>query len=304
MVRSMDSISSGFKLIVEIGRKLKVGVIRLPPIQSYSVCIGGYLYGPPKVPLESPPPKSLPEASIGPPKFDRLDSIPGESTGTMVLAFIFEGGVIVAAEHQRSLFKWSIPNVVGLNSHVVATISGGSEFLLKDLQKKCRLHEPVTGRRTSVAEASEWLGDTLASHVERGLSVGVLIAGWEETGPILYHVDSEEKVQNCEEIRDCTGKVHKGRIMATGDGAQCCLGLGVPDDMCVDKAAFYGKQMICAASWALVNGTQSEATPEYCDVVSVYHIGSTGWKKHMSAHDIEDHQKMHIRTHPDYIWKE
>lgn len=81
---------------------------------------------------------------------------------------------------------------------------------------QCRLHELANKRRISVTGASKLLANILYSYRGMGLSVGTMIAGWDETvmtwnspyvrvflflsciscifwlqGPGLYYVDSE-----------------------------------------------------------------------------------------------------------------
>ena len=46
---------------------------------------------------------------------------------------------------------------------------------------QCRLHELENGRRISVASASKLLANTLFSYRSSGLSIGTMIAGWDET---------------------------------------------------------------------------------------------------------------------------
>ncbi|CAI9114421.1 OLC1v1015140C1 [Oldenlandia corymbosa var. corymbosa] len=56
--------------------------------------------------------------------------------GTTALAFVFKEGLMVAVDHSSTSSELLPQNVVALNSHMLATISGGSEYLLNDLQKK------------------------------------------------------------------------------------------------------------------------------------------------------------------------
>lgn len=46
---------------------------------------------------------------------------------------------------------------------------------------KCRLHELANKRRISVSGASKLLANMLYSYRGMGLSVGTMIAGWDET---------------------------------------------------------------------------------------------------------------------------
>ncbi|CAI9100376.1 OLC1v1037365C3 [Oldenlandia corymbosa var. corymbosa] len=90
-----------------------------------------------------------------------------------------EEGIMIAADHSGK----SAPNVVQLNSDMLVTISGGSESLLKPLQEKL-LQERMKGRRSTFAEVSSWLADSLSGIPDR-LSLGILIAVWNESVLLL-----------------------------------------------------------------------------------------------------------------------
>ncbi|CAI9112052.1 OLC1v1012423C1 [Oldenlandia corymbosa var. corymbosa] len=163
---------------------------------------------------------------------------PKYKKGTTALGFVFKDRVMLAVDHSvYSSSKWLWPqNVVVLNSHTLATISGGSEYLLTDLQKKCHEYELREGTRASAAQASKWLADTLSSNREEGLSVGVLIAGWDGLGFFLYHVDSKE------------GKVRNG------SGSRYAFDFLIADvksyfSMTLSEAVFVAEKGLCLASY-------------------------------------------------------
>ena len=55
-----------------------------------------------------------------------------------------------------------------------------------------QVHELREGQRISVAAASKILGNILYQYRGRGLSVGTMIAGWDEThGPQLFYHDDD-----------------------------------------------------------------------------------------------------------------
>ena len=60
-----------------------------------------------------------------------------------------------------------------------------------------QVHELREGQRISVAAASKILGNILYQYRGRGLSVGTMIAGWDEThGPqLFYHDDDGTRVR-------------------------------------------------------------------------------------------------------------
>lgn len=77
---------------------------------------------------------------------------------------------------------------------------------------QCRLLELQNGRRVSVAGASKLLANTLYAYKGMGLSMGTMIAGWDESGPGLYYVDSE-------------GQRIKGTRFSVGSGSMYAYGV-------------------------------------------------------------------------------
>ena len=53
------------------------------------------------------------------------------------------------------------------------------------------LHELAHGSRISVRAASKLLANTMYSYKGMGLSMGTMVAGWDENGPGLYYVDDD-----------------------------------------------------------------------------------------------------------------
>jgi 20S proteasome subunit beta 5 len=54
------------------------------------------------------------------------------------------------------------------------------------------VHELREGKRISVAAASKLLSNTLYGYRGYGLSMGTMIAGWDEAlGPNLYYIDND-----------------------------------------------------------------------------------------------------------------
>ncbi|CAN1838412.1 Proteasome subunit beta type-5 [Linum perenne] len=118
--------------------------------------------------------------------------------GTTTLAFIFKEGVMVAADSRASMGGYissqSVKKIIEINPYMLGTMAGGAadcQFWHRNLGMKCRLHELANKRRISVTGASKLLANILYSYRGMGLSVGTMIAGWDETGPGLYYVDSE-----------------------------------------------------------------------------------------------------------------
>ncbi|CAI9117960.1 OLC1v1019453C1 [Oldenlandia corymbosa var. corymbosa] len=179
------------------------------------------------------------------------EALPQVERGTTTLAFIFKDAI-------------SFPKLVQITSHIVATISGGSEYLLSNLKRKC--DEELKGGKTVVVEkVAKWLADDLAP---QGLSVGVLIGGWGDDGPVLYQVNHRGEV------------VKKKRLSSTGSGsswARVYVGFRWHKMMSETDAEDLAKDAICyAACKALYSG----------DFASVYRVGSSGCQMNISGFDI------------------
>ncbi|CAH9132062.1 unnamed protein product [Cuscuta epithymum] len=107
--------------------------------------------------------------------------------GTTTLAFIFKDGVIVAADSRASMGGYissqSVKKIIEINPYMLGTMAGGAadcQFWHRNLAVKCRLHELANKRRISIAGASKLLANILYSYRGMGLSVGTMIAGWDE----------------------------------------------------------------------------------------------------------------------------
>ncbi|XP_074295752.1 proteasome subunit beta type-5-like [Silene latifolia] len=202
--------------------------------------------------------------------------------GTTTLAFIFKHGVMVAADSRASMGGYissqSVKKIIEINPYMLGTMAGGAadcQFWHRNLGIKCRLHELANKRRISVTGASKLLANILYSYRGMGLSVGTMIAGWDETGPGLYYVDSE-------------GGRLKGMRFSVGSGSPYAYGVldnGYRYDMTVKEAAELARRSIYHATFrdAASGG-----------VASVYHVGPDGWKK-LSGDDVGE---LHFEYYP------
>ncbi|XP_042425828.1 proteasome subunit beta type-5-like [Zingiber officinale] len=198
------------------------------------------------------------------------------------LAFIFKEGVIVAADSRASMGGYissqSVKKIIEINPYMLGTMAGGAadcQFWHRNLGIKCRLHELANKRRISVTGASKLLSNILYSYRGMGLSVGTMIAGWDEKGPGLYYVDSE-------------GGRLKGTRFSVGSGSPYAYGVldnGYRFDMTVEEAAELARRAIYHATFR--DGASG-------GVASVYYVGPDGWKK-MSGDDVGE---LHYKYYP------
>jgi len=158
--------------------------------------------------------------------------------------------------------------VIEINPFLLGTMAGGAADCMyweRYLGMRCRLHELKEKERISVAAASKLLANILYGYKGMGLSVGTMIAGWDKTGPKLYHVDSE-------------GTRLQGDKFSVGSGSTYAMGVldqGYTFDMSVEEAIKLGRRSIYHATHrdAYSGGT-----------VNLYHVQETGWEK-ISADD-------------------
>eukprot|EP00475_Leptophrys_vorax_P034295 TRINITY_DN5512_c0_g1_i1.p1 TRINITY_DN5512_c0_g1~~TRINITY_DN5512_c0_g1_i1.p1 ORF type:complete len:269 (+),score=6.01 TRINITY_DN5512_c0_g1_i1:97-903(+) len=202
--------------------------------------------------------------------------------GTTTLSFVFQHGVIVAVDSRATqgpyIASQTVKKVIEINPYLLGTMAGGAadcQFWQRNLGRQCRLHELENGRRISVSGASKLLANTLFSYRGMGLSIGTMIAGWDETGPKLYYVDSD-------------GSRIEGRRFSVGSGSTYAYGVldaGYRWDLEVAEAEELGRRAIYHATY---RDSASGGT------VSVYHVGPEGWRK-VSGDDVND---LHYKYYP------
>jgi 20S proteasome subunit beta 5 len=203
--------------------------------------------------------------------------------GTTTLGFIFKGGVIIAVDSRASMGPYissqTVKKVIEINPHLLGTMAGGAadcQFWQRNLGTQCRLYELNNKKRISVGGASKLLANTLFNYRGMGLSMGTMIAGWDEKlGPALYYVDSE-------------GQRLKGEVFSVGSGSLFAYGVldqGYKWDLSDAEACELGRRAIYHATFrdAYSGGT-----------VSVYHITPKGWTK-VSGDDVGE---LHYHYYP------
>ncbi|BGP69034.1 Proteasome subunit beta type-5 [Rhodotorula toruloides] len=139
--------------------------------------------------------------------------------GTTTLAFIFQGGIVVAvasrASAGSSIFSTTVKKVIEINPYLLGTLAGGAadcQYWETYLGIQCRLHELRNHQRISVAAASKYLANLVYSYKGMGLSMGTMICGWDKAGPALFYVDSD-------------GSRLKGDLFSVGSGSTFAYGV-------------------------------------------------------------------------------
>lgn len=200
--------------------------------------------------------------------------------GTTTLAFKFQGGIIVSVDSRSTMGPYiasgTVKKVIEINPYLLGTMAGGAadcSFWERNLGIQCRMYELRNKERISVAAASKLLSNTMSQYRGYGLSMGTMVAGWDQTGPQLYYVDDD-------------GTRLHGNLFSVGSGSTYAY--GVLDtyykyDMTDDEAIELGKR-------AIYHATHRDAYSG--SINNVYIVKPTGWVKVHAGDVNEMHYKI------------
>ncbi|KAH8304322.1 proteasome subunit beta type-5 [Drosophila kikkawai] len=199
--------------------------------------------------------------------------------GTTTLGFKFKGGVILAVDSRATggqyIGSQSMKKIVEINDFLLGTLAGGAADCVywdRVLSKECRLHELRNKERISVAAASKIMANIAHEYKGMGLSMGMMLAGYDKRGPGLYYVDSE-------------GSRTPGNLFSVGSGSLFAYGVldsGYHWDLEDEAAQELGRRAIYHATFrdAYSGG-----------IIRVYHMTQTGWVNVSNTDCMELHYK-------------
>ncbi|KAJ2521137.1 Proteasome subunit beta type-5 [Coemansia sp. RSA 1939] len=203
--------------------------------------------------------------------------------GTTTLAFKFKGGIIVATDSRATagnvIASQTVKKVIEINPYLLGTMAGGAadcQYWERVLGMQCRLHELRHKKRISVAAASKILVNLVLQYNGMGLSMGTMIAGWDEKGPGLFYVDSE-------------GQRLENALFSVGSGSTFAYGVldtGYRYDLEPEEAIDLGRR-------AIFHATHRDAFSG--GVVRLYWVKEDGWV----ALPLEDVSELYYQYHPE-----
>lgn len=186
--------------------------------------------------------------------------------GTTTLGFKYQGGVLLAVDSRATggmyIGSGSVKKIIEINRFLLGTMAGGAAdctYWERVLSKQCRLYELRNRERISVAAASKLLSNIVYNYKGMGLSMGVMIAGYDKKGPGLYYVDSD-------------GTRTDGKCFSVGSGSIYAYGVldkGYKYDLTDEEAYDLGRRSIYHA-------THRDAASG--GIVRVYHMKKTGFE--------------------------
>uniref|UniRef100_A0A8C8DIN6 Proteasome subunit beta n=1 Tax=Oryzias sinensis TaxID=183150 RepID=A0A8C8DIN6_9TELE len=191
--------------------------------------------------------------------------------GTTTLAFVFQGGVLAAADTRSSCSGLvacpASQKILPIHSHLVGTTSGTSAdcaLWKRILSRELRLYQLRNGRRLSTSGAAKLLSHMLHPFKGTELCVAATLCGWDDhtslSGPSLFYVCSD-------------GSRLQGTLFSVGSGspyAYSILDQGVQWGLTVAEATSIARE-------AVYRATHRDAYSGNC--VDVYHVTSQGWTR-------------------------
>ncbi len=201
-------------------------------------------------------------------------------TGTTTLAFVFQGGILVAVDSRATMGSFianeNVKKIIPLSSKKLGTIAGGAadcQYWLSWLSQEIRMFELRNGKEPSTRASSRQMVNLINYYKRYGLSMGMMFAGIDDNGPNLYYIDTEARRT-------------KGHLFSVGSGMTYAY--GVLDtyyryDMTVEEAVELGRRAIYHAT------NRDTASGGH---VNVYHLNKEGW---VSKIDFEDVNALHYK---------
>ncbi|XP_059612580.1 proteasome subunit beta type-5 [Phlebotomus argentipes] len=195
--------------------------------------------------------------------------------GTTTLGFRFEKGVILAVDSRATggqfIGSQNMKKIVEINEYLLGTLAGGAADCVywdRVLAKECRLHELRNRERISVAAASKIMANIIFNYKGMGLSMGMMLAGYDKRGPGLYYIDSE-------------GSRTPGKVFSVGSGSVYAYGVldsGYKWDLKEEEAYELARR-------AIYHATHRDAYSG--GIIRVYHMTKDGFI-HISDEDCMD----------------
>lgn len=187
--------------------------------------------------------------------------------GTTTAAFLYKNGIVVCADSRATggqyIGSQGVRKILPINKFLLGTMAGGAadcSYWERLLSERCRLYELRNREPISVAAASKLLANMLYNYKGSGLSLGVMICGWDhKKGPKIYMVDNDARRL-------------PGNLFSVGSGSVYAYGVldkGYRYDMTDEEAFDLGRR-------AIYHATHRDAYSG--GVVRVYVIQKDGWR--------------------------
>ncbi|KAF1314891.1 Proteasome subunit beta type-5, partial [Globisporangium splendens] len=205
--------------------------------------------------------------------------------GTTTLAFIYNGGILVAVDSRSSMGSFvasgQTKKINPINDYMLATLAGSGadcQYWQRNLVVQCRLYELRNRHRISVRAASKLIANTCNYYKRYGMSLGMMLMGYDNGEPTLYYIDDEGSRFRASD------KVPK---FSVGSGSTYAYGVLDSDwrwDLTDDEAVKLGKD-------AIYHATHRDAYSG--GICNVYIFKPDGFRHvvHQDVVDLHDHNR-------------
>ena len=201
--------------------------------------------------------------------------------GTTTLAFIYNGGLVVAVDSRATggsyIFSGTVMKILDIAPNMVGTMAGGAadcQYWLRELSRIYRLHKFQYQQPLTVAAASKILVNMIYDYKGYNLSIGSMICGYDNTGPHIFYVDNDGSRLSGTRFSVGSGSTHAYGILDTEWRA----------DMTKEEACELGRKAIYHATYRDA-GSGGRVTVVHITEQGVERISQT------DVTDLHDYQK-------------
>lgn len=143
-----------------------------------------------------------------------------KKTGTTTVGLVCRDGVVLAAE-KKSTMGYLIASkesekILPVDEHIAITtagVSGDAQSLARYLRAELKLFSLQNSRKISVKGAATLLANILQGNKFYPFYVQIILAGYDESGPIIYSLDA------------IGGTEEEKKFFSTGSGSPFALGV-------------------------------------------------------------------------------
>ncbi|KAM9789901.1 proteasome subunit beta type-11a [Neosynchiropus ocellatus] len=207
--------------------------------------------------------------------------------GTTTLGFIYQGGVIAAADTRASAGGLvacpSVSKITPIHSHLVVTSSGsGADCMLWEriLMREIRLYQLRHKRRLSISGTAKLLSFMLHPFKGTDVCVALTLCGWDKSTTYAIEAHTPATTQSTSPhsgpslIYVCSdGERLHGNVFSVGSGSPYAYGIldrALQWDMSRDEA-------ISIAREAVFRATHRDAYSG--NNVDIFHVTTDGWSR-------------------------
>ncbi|KAM8838816.1 proteasome subunit beta type-11a [Synchiropus picturatus] len=200
--------------------------------------------------------------------------------GTTTLGFIYQGGVIAAADTRASagglVADPAVSKITPIHSHLVVTSSGsGADCMLWEriLMREIRLYQLRHKRRLSISGTAKLLSVMLHPFKGTDVCVALTLCGWDK-GPTPSTTQSTSLHGGPSLIYVCSdGERLHGNVFSVGSGSPYAYGI-------LDRALQWNMskdEAISVAREAVFRATHRDAYSG--NNVDIFHVTTDGWSR-------------------------